>query len=195
MAETSVLQNGIAEALRRLSPNDLQMLAEDMARIKFPNRFRHATLVRQGRNLENQTRKGWPDAFVPTGPNRVDGIEATRDRQSWTSHLEEDVSKAKAPSHYDLSGYFFVGGHPDHAPTTREITEWTDRFAALGIDRSAITLLVGRDLIEELKAPEYVRIRQMRLGLPSAVSGFQLMIAGALSDNRLGVFSTHPGGI
>lgn len=182
------MQTRIVEALRRISPHDLQVLAEEMAIVKFPKRFGVGTLLRTGRNSEGQTTKGWPDAYVFTATNEVDGIEATRENQNWSRHLKKDVENAQGKDYYNLSGYFFVGGYPDHAPTAEELKDWIGKFAALGIPRASITLLIGRDLVAELSGPQYARIRQVHLGIASAPACFQLMGTTALVDKKLGLF-------
>ncbi|AKQ42783.2 hypothetical protein CP97_13155 [Aurantiacibacter atlanticus] len=89
---TRPLTRTIEAALKGISANDLQCLAENMACIKFPERFNGGTLMRRGRNIEGQTTKNWPDACVSTGPGMIDGIEATR-QANWAKHLLDDISK------------------------------------------------------------------------------------------------------
>jgi hypothetical protein len=88
-------------------------------------------LCRVGRNDEAQTTKGWPDAYVRTAKGIVDGVEATRQKQSWEDHLREDLANAADQKHDRLSGYFFVSGYPEHNPARKEVNAWIDRFAAL----------------------------------------------------------------
>src|ERR1700687_3213656 len=95
----------VRQKLQQIQPVTLQKLAEDLACVKFPDRFGSGVLRRPGRNDEDQTTKGWPDAFVSTGLNEVDGVEATRQAQTWRSHLEADLAHAADPEHRDLSGY------------------------------------------------------------------------------------------
>jgi hypothetical protein len=182
----------IVERLKTISANDLQALAEEIALIKFPQRFSSATLLRQGRNVESQTTKGWPDAFVQTGPNEVDAIEATREGQSWTRHLDDDLKKTQDAAHYELSGYFFVAGYPTHEPTASEITEWVNKFVSAGVTISRVSLLVGKHLAFELCGPLYAQVRHRVLGLQVSPSAFQLLMPGFLGDNRLGTFQPSP---
>lgn len=63
----SSLEGRIRVALQQIDANTLQKLAEDMALVAFPQRFRVGVLRRVGRNDEGQTTKGWPDAYVSTG--------------------------------------------------------------------------------------------------------------------------------
>ncbi|MEX3967374.1 hypothetical protein AB4Y42_35005 [Paraburkholderia sp. EG286B] len=98
----------IAERLRVIGAVELQELAEDMALIKFPERFRRGTFERYGKNIYNQTTKGWPDAYV-LADGKYDAVEATRDLD-WKKHLRDDLKKASEPGGRRLSGFFFVGG-------------------------------------------------------------------------------------
>jgi hypothetical protein len=103
----------IVGKMKSISAHNLQILAEEMALIKFPARFRDSgTFHRRGRNEEAQTTKGWPDAYVQTDQNIVDGVEATRNKTNWQGHLTEDLEKAKDHENYGLSGYFFIAGYP-----------------------------------------------------------------------------------
>lgn len=156
-----------------------------MAIICFPKRFGSTPLSRGGRNTQAQTTKGWPDAYVMTGPATVDGIEATRDQQSWKKHLTEDLKKAKSPEQYDLSGYFFVAGYPDSEPSKSELDAWTKEFSSLGIDEANIQILVGRHLAFELADSKYARLRQQLLGIPSSALYFEELVAGRLGSDEL----------
>src|SRR4051794_40649908 len=158
------LSTQIAAALQRISAHDLQVVAEEMACVKFPKRFRIGALVSRGRNSDAQTTKNWPDAYISTGDGVVDGIEATR-QSNWSTHLDQDLIKAKDTNNDSLSGYFFIGGQPQQAPSAAELTSYTDTFASLGIPRDRITILIGRDLVRELEGAEYARIRQQYLGI------------------------------
>lgn len=187
---TRPLSAPIVAALKRISANDLQCLAEDMACVKFPDRFNAGTLMRRGRNIDAQTTKNWPDACVSTGAGEVDGIEATR-QGNWDKHLADDLKKAQDGKNDRLSGYFFVGGMPSSTPTAKDIPGWTDKFAALGIPRERISLLVGLDLVAELEKPEYAGVRHRRLAIPPGFSTFQLLGASAIFDRRLGSFEPN----
>lgn len=179
-AEDKVLVTQIAERLRTISANDLQILAEEMAILACPARFKGRPLIRQGRNDEGQTNKGWPDAYVLTSPGVVDGIEATRDGQSWSKHLNDDIKKAKDNKNFNLSGYFFVASYPDHEPSAAEIKEWSEKFVSAGIPAQNIQLMIGKHLAMELARPQYARIRQSLLRLASSSVYFE-----TIQDNLL----------
>ena len=72
MPSRSDLELRITEKLRTLPAVALQWLAEDIALIRDPKRYKN--LFGQGRNAEAQTTKGWPDAYVvrsDDGPRTV----------------------------------------------------------------------------------------------------------------------------
>ncbi|MFB6459389.1 hypothetical protein [Bradyrhizobium tunisiense] len=184
----SHIEAQVRQKLQQIHAVTLQKLAEDLACIKFPDRFGGRVLRRPGRNDEDQTTKGWPDAFVSTGENIVDGIEATRQAKTWKSHLEDDLKHAIDPNYRNLSGYVFVGGYPEDAPAAAQIDGWVDRFAAAGLSRSKVTILVGSDLVAELCRPEYAGVRQAHLGLAPELEWFRLLGHLPLSDRRLGLF-------
>jgi hypothetical protein len=160
----SHIEAQVRQKLQQIHPVTLQKLAEDLACIKFPDRFSRRILRRAGRNAMDQTTKGWPDAFVSTGLNEVDGVEATRQVESWRSHLEMDLAHATDPKYRTLSGYVFVGGYPGEAPTAAQIDSWVDRFVAAGLTRTKVTILVGGDLVAELCKPEYAPYGKFILG-------------------------------
>jgi hypothetical protein len=182
----------IVAKMQSISAHNLQILAEEMALIKFPTRFRDSgTFHRRGRNEEAQTTKGWPDAYVQTDPNIVDGVEATRSKTNWQGHLTEDLEKAKDGENYGLSGYFFVGGYPTAKALPSEITDFETEFTNLGIPRERVTILVGNDLVLELARPEYARIRHELLDLPSSPRILSALIPGVLVGDKLAEFQPN----
>jgi hypothetical protein len=185
MSDLANIQERISSRLRKLSANDLQRLAEELALILRPSTFSRATLVVQGRNIENQTTKGWPDAYAEAPGGGVYAIEATRQKGSWKKHVEEDLIKATDGINRMLAGYFFVGGYPDHEPTAKTKSDWIRKFAAIGIAPENISLLVGLDLVTVLMAPECARIRQTILRLSVAPRRFRLLRAGAVNREDL----------
>jgi hypothetical protein len=68
------LEDRIAYSLAHMSPENMQRVAEDNARIRFPNRFPHFHF--RALSAEGKSRRGWPDAWI-TIDGRVDGVEAT----------------------------------------------------------------------------------------------------------------------
>jgi hypothetical protein len=188
--KNDVLTLKIADALRLISANQLQELAEDMAVVTYPDRFYGQPLIRQGRNVSAQTTKGWPDAYVTTGINVADGIEATRDQNNWEKHLGEDLKKANDPARFDLSGYFFIGGNPKDEPEAKKVADWMNAFISYGIPASKVQILVGKHLAMELADPKYARIRQSYLGIPSQGTYFEASDQAWTASREEGLF--HP---
>jgi len=180
----------IADKLRLIAAHELQALAEDMAVLTCPDRYYGRPLIRQGRNAFAQTTKGWPDAYVATGTNIVDGIEATRDQNKWEKHLREDLAKAKDPKHLNLSGYFFVGGNPKDEPQAKTVAHWMNEFISYGIPASNIQLLIGKHLAIELADPKYARVRQDHLGIPFQGTYFEASDQAWTASREKGLF--HP---
>lgn len=182
----------IVGKMKSISAHNLQILAEEMALIKFPTRFRDSgTFHRRGRNEEAQTTKGWPDAYVQTDQNIVDGVEATRSKTNWHGHLTEDLDKAKDGENYGLSGYFFIGGYPTAKALASEITDFETEFTNLGIPRERVTILVGNDLVLELARPEYARIRHELLDLPSSPRILSALVPGVMVGEKLAEFQPN----
>ena len=167
------IENRIVKKLRVLSPVELQWLAEDIALVRDPERYRG--LYGKGRNAEAQTTKGWPDAGVVQADGTVDGVEATRDKTSWTEHLNEDLSKAKSPDYPKLNGYLFVAGYPDHDPGFDKIGFWKAKFVDLDLPEERVDLLVGTALVNELLSPRFARTRKWILGLDHQPRYFNLV--------------------
>jgi hypothetical protein len=182
------LKTQIIAKLRTLPPERLQRLAEDIARIKFPGRFRVGTLVVNGRNDEAQTTKNWPDAYVVTSPGVVDGIEATRDKNQWKKHLTTDLEHARDLKYLNLSGYVFVGGYPDASLAKDEAREAIQAFGAAGVPLDRVTILVGHDLVEELRYPAYAQIRWLYFGLETTPTGFKAIVDAAPAAEGLDPF-------
>lgn len=179
----------IKERLRSISANDLQRLAEDLGRVVYPQRFA-GQMIHQGRNVEGQTTKGWPDAYCDADGNRVHAIEATRERASWKTHLNADLKKAAASDgkHKKLASYFFVGGYPDHEPTDAELVGYRDRFKALGLVAGDVVLLIGHGLAEHLARPECARVVHQLLDIEPEPRLFEILEPGALHDRQLADF-------
>jgi hypothetical protein len=175
------LEYRITEKLRTLSAVALQWLSEDIALIRDPKRYKN--LHGHGRNAEAQTTKGWPDAYVIKSDGTVDGVEATRDRQTWTQHLEADIKKALNPDYPNLNGYLFVAGYPDHEPTPAELGQWKSQLCGLGISEDRVDLLVGKGLVAELLKPQYARTLQSILGLSPSPEYFNIISQERLPNN------------
>ena len=80
------------ENLRR-SPGTFQRLVERYAQLSSPDRYRD--LLPKGRNPQDATISGWPDAYVLLPDGRIDAVEMTLDEKNWPRHIDEDYEKAK----------------------------------------------------------------------------------------------------
>lgn len=169
------LETRIAQRLESLAADDVQRLAEDYVRLRFPDRFSHfdfRALSREGRS-----RSGWPDAYVILPDGRIDGVEATTDKSKpkiWR-HLEDDIAKARDRSP-KLSGFVFVSGQPTIQPAAEELNRWRRRFADEGgLEPDRVDLVFGGQLVQELARPEFARTRVEILGLTDLPVWFELV--------------------
>jgi hypothetical protein len=169
------LETRIASKLETLHADDVQRLAEDYARIRFPDRFSRfdfRALSREGRS-----RSGWPDAYIVLPDGRIDGVEATcykSKRKIW-QHLQDDLAKARARSPR-LSGLLFVSAQPTIQPLPTELSAWRRRFADEGgLEPHRVDLVFGGQLVQELARPEFARTRVDILGLAELPAWFALV--------------------
>ncbi|AKQ42782.1 hypothetical protein CP97_13150 [Aurantiacibacter atlanticus] len=80
---------------------------------------------------------------------------------------------------------------PNSRLTAKDIPSWTDKFAALGIPRGRITLLIGLDLVAELEKPEYAGARHRHLGIPPNLRTFELLGTSDIFHRPLGSFEPN----
>lgn len=183
MTSRGPLEEQIAEVLTRLSAEGMQRVAEDYARIRFPERFPRFDF--RAFSLEGKTRRGWPDAWIDSD-GRIDGVEATvnKDKSAVSQHLEEDLQNAKSRTP-PMGGLIIVSGHPSVQFTGKEVTELRKRFVdEAGIAADRIDIIFGGGLVQELARPEFARTRFEVLGLPFTPRHFKLAIAKRGPDER-----------
>lgn len=178
----------IESGLRSAHAVKMQRLAEGIARIKWPDRFLDRHFNIQGRNNEEQTTKGWPDAFSPDDDGRIHVVEATRERQSWYGHIDDDLAKIGERKDIKLASYFFVGGYPDHKPSVEELKNYRKEFKKFGVREKDVTILVGQDLAEELSQPQYSQLCQTLLDVSIVPAAFRALQPGLLWDQALASF-------
>jgi len=176
MTPRSQLETRIAERLAHLSDDEMQRVAEDYARIQFPERFPRFDF--RAFSKEGKSRSGWPDAWVDLG-GRIDGVEATgaKKKTAVWRHMEKDLREARrrAPR---LAGFVLVSGHPEVQPTDQELMTWRGRFIdEAGIDPDRLQLVFGGGLVEELARPEFARTRIELLRLSESPTHFKLVRA------------------
>jgi len=179
------LEDRIAYSLAHMSPENMQRVAEDYARIRFPNRFPRFHF--HALSAEGKSRRGWPDAWI-TIDGRVDGVEATSANE-WSAvrrHIEEDLKSAcnRTPP---LSGLILVSSHPSAQPNSEQLEELRKRFIdEAHIDPDRLELVFGNGLVEELARPEFARTRIEVLRLADAPLHFALIRARRSPDGKHG---------
>ena len=175
------LEISIANALATLSPDDMQRVAGDYARIRFPDRFPRSDW--RALNAEGKTLKGWPDVWTDTGW-RIDAVEATsvKDTAGVRRCLEDYLDKAQRCDP-KLTGLVIVCGHPNVQLRPKELRQWRAKFTArAGIGPKCIHIVCGSGLIEELSGPEFARTRLELLGLKEYPKHFKWVAAGSRPD-------------
>jgi hypothetical protein len=186
------LETRIAEQLGTLTADDMQRLAEDYARLRFPDRFRRFDF--RALSPEGKSRAGWPDAYVVLPDGGVDGVEATteKNKSSIWDHLGQDVKKARdrIPK---LSGFVFLSGQPAIQPSADEINVWRAKFAnEAGLKLDCVDLVFGGRLAQELAGPEFARTRLEILGLSHLPAWFELVRPDAPPDSPQAEFIPSP---
>jgi len=169
------LETRIAQKMAILTPEDMQRLAEDYARIRFPDRFPRFDF--RALSPEGKSRSGWPDAYVALSDGRIEGVEATIDKNKSKimDHLKKDLSNAckRVPK---LTGFVFVSGQPMIQPNTDELNMWRQLFSdKAGIELKHIDLVFGGRLVQELALPEFARTRVEVLGVTELPAWFELV--------------------
>ncbi len=174
------LEQKIAWSLDRLSPEDMQRVAEDFAQIRFGDRFPHF----DGRALsfEGRSRPGWPDAWVVRN-GQEHGVEATvaKTKKDVIEHLRKDL--AKAQQHADLRSLLFVSGHSEVQISPDELTSWRQRFINEG-QLEWVELIFASRLVSELAQPDFVRTREGILGISEHPKLFERMRPSMRPDGR-----------
>jgi len=181
MTTRSDLEARIVSALARLSDPDMQRVAEDFARIRYPERFPRFDF--RAFSQEGKSRPGWPDAWVSSG-ERIDGVEATcaKSKKAVQDHLAEYLTKARE-CQPKLRGFIHVSGHPAVQLDQKEVLNWRQRFIdEAGIDPDRLELVFGGGLVEALACPEFARTRTELLGLPDSPRYFKLVRANRGPD-------------
>src|SRR5258707_975753 len=167
------LEGSIATVLARLSEDDMQRVAEDYARIRYPKRFPRFDF--RALSPEGKSRGGWPDAWIDAD-GQLDGVEATcaKQKKKVEKHLEYYLTKARERKP-KLAGFLHISGHPTVQMNHDDVTKWRKRFIdEAGIDPDRLELVFGGGLIEALAGPEFARTRIELLGLSGGPKHFKL---------------------
>ena len=177
MTARSRIETSIAAELTRLSDEDMQRVAEDYARIRYPDRFPRFDF--RAFSPEGKSRWGWPDAWVDLGDGQLDGVEATntKDRSGVRRHLEDYLAKAREREP-KLSGFIHVSGNPAVQLSDEDVTRWLNRFVdEAGIAPDRLDLVFGGGLVEVLARPEFARTRIEILNMSDSPAHFKLVRA------------------
>ena len=152
----------------------MQRLAEDYARVRYPDRFPRFDF--RAISKEGKSRPGWPDAFASLEDGRVNALEATseKDRSKVWKHLDQDVDKARKwkPT---LAGLVFLSGQPDIQPSEDRLRRWRQKLVKAGLESEHIDLVFGGRLVQELAGPEFARTRLEVLGISDLPDWFELV--------------------
>ncbi|MGH8645583.1 MAG: hypothetical protein ACREX4_14445 [Gammaproteobacteria bacterium] len=192
MSERSRLEAEIARKLEALAAEDMQRLAEDYARLRYPERFPRYDW--RAFSPQGKSRSGWPDAGIVLEDGRVDGVEATTDKLSAKiqRHLAEDMGKARTRTSR-LAGFVFVSGNPKFQPPPEALAIWQQRFVDEGgVDPGRVDLVFGVRLMQELARPEFARIRREILNLSDYPSCFKLVRVDSAPDKSQRTFIPAP---
>ncbi|HWR82009.1 MAG TPA: hypothetical protein VN285_01765 [Candidatus Deferrimicrobium sp.] len=192
-------ESAIESAIEQLkgSPAKFQRLAEDYARLTYPDRF---TNIRRSGRHGDVTVKGWPDAYSPSSDGRMDVLEATHS-PDWQDHLDTDLEKAEAMGNGRLSGFLFVAWDNDPSlvsdkrrknPRNEKLMTCRDRLTALDIPAENIRFVFKKQLVSELRQPRFANVLKDILGLPCHCLPFRVLndekrIYG--SERRLDIFA------
>lgn len=182
------IEDQIAAKLVSLSNEDAQRIAEDYARIRYPERFPY--LGFRALSPEGKSRSGWPDASSLAADGKIEGVEATHTakRAGVLKHLKEYLEKAKALKPDQLGGFLHVSVSPKASFRPDEIKYWTDKFVEAGFARDRVELVFGQGLVSILTGPEFARTRIEVLGIQDRPTHFRLYRSEIGPDeNRLGV--------
>ncbi len=174
MHSRSVLESEIAAALESISPENLQRVAEDYARIRYPDRF--SSFVSRAISVEGRSRSGWPDAWTEQ-QGLIDGVEATcaKSKAAIERHLHDYLEKMKSSKHR-FAGFIHVAGSPSAQFGPQEVLAWRERFVnESGVPPEHLDLVFGSGLVSSLALPEFARTRAEILGLQLGPRHFKLV--------------------
>ena len=155
------MERAIEERIAALSPGGFQRLAEWYAELVWPNRYHH--LIPQGRNADDATTAGWPDAWSMDSDGRVHAVEATR-ATAWETHLAADVEKAKQLEAGVLGSFVFVSRMSQ--PDDEKLKTYRTALRGLGLQGADIDFVFMPRLRRDLAKPRFARARALLLGLP-----------------------------
>ncbi|MGP6425541.1 hypothetical protein [Pseudomonas pharyngis] len=162
----------------RPSPGTFQRLAEMFMCIKFAGQY--TSLIPQGRKDNDQTIKGYPDAYARLPDGRLLVVEATVG--DWRTHLAEDLEKLKSlpsPGVAEIAFFTMQDADPTRPqananPTTTkpDVEYFRQELQKLGIPNEGIRFFFMNQLVSELRQTRFAKILYS-LNLPVSVTPFE----------------------
>ena len=134
---------------RIASPGFFQRVAEEVACGLYPDLANR--LVPFGRNTDDKTIRGWPDAQLAVDDSAAVVIEATTDKRAVSAHWPEDLRKLKErldPGQRGGLVWVCWGDEPD----TRDFLAMRAEVTALGVPADRVHIYFRRGLLQP--APE-----------------------------------------
>lgn len=172
----------IAAAIEKLkaAPGEFQRVAEDYARLSFPNLFSH--LVPKGRRPDAVTIKGWPDAYAELTDGRIAALEATHS-PAWPRHLHTDLTK-NLPSIVKgkLAAFIFVAWAP--RPPPEQLEGPRKKLLDYGVPPENIRFVFRQELTATLRQPRFARTWLDPLDLRTHLRPFTLIEQASLYGKR-----------
>ncbi len=147
-------------AIQALKPASFERLLEGYLRIRDPQRFRDLSII--GRNPDDTTRKGWPDAEIRRADGRIECVEFTLS-SDWQHHLRNDLRRIQELGSR-IASFIFVAWAEQ--PPRDEEEVWRSRIASLGVPNHEITFLFRKHLLFDLVSPRYARLWTDPLRVP-----------------------------
>ncbi len=176
MASESEIRTAIENI--RSSPGTFQRLAEDFMCIKYGGEY--FGLRPQGRKANDQTIKGYPDAYARLPDGRFLIVEITVG--NWRNHLEEDIEKLKKLGQNAVAEIAFftmqdsdlliAQSNANKNKQLRSESHYRLELQKLGIPNEGIRFYFMNQIVRELRQTQYAKILHT-LGLPVSVTPFE----------------------
>jgi energy-coupling factor transporter ATP-binding protein EcfA2 len=173
-------ESEIRAAIERIrsSPGTFQRLAEDFMCIKFGGPY--VSLCPQGRKPNDQTIKGYPDAYAKLPDGRLLVVEITAG--DWRTHLEADLVKLKKLANTGIAEISFFTmqdadtllpqSNANKTKPKRTVQYFRDELHLLGIPKEGIRFYFINEIVKELRETQYAKILYS-LKLPVTVTPFE----------------------
>src|SRR5207248_11091201 len=158
-----------ASQARIASPGLFQRVAEEVACGLYPDLANR--LVPFGRNTDDKTIRGWPDAQLAVDDSAAVVIEATTDKRAVSAHWPEDLRKLKERLDPGQRGGLVWACWGDE-PDTRDFLAMRAEVTALGVPADRVHIYFRRGLCNQLRKPRYARFWRETLGLTTTAWPF-----------------------